>query len=261
MIAAVAKRHAIDPARIFVTGLSAGGAMAATMLATYPDVFAGGAIIARLPHGAATGMVQAFDRMRGHGLPTTDRLETAVRAGSTHAGPWPRISILHGDADRTVDVVNAEAVGTQWRSLHALPDRPTEIGLVDGVPHRIWLGPDGRVLMEDYLVPGMGHGTPLDTRGPNALGSSASFMLDVGINSTRRIADFWDIGETIVMPLTTGAAKDASEGETLHETEAPLVRSTRRIFGTPIKPEVRERSPAYVTRVIEDAMRSAGLMK
>ena len=261
MIAAVVTRQAIDPARIFVTGLSAGGAMAASMLATYPELFAGGAIIAGLPHGAANGMVQAFDRMRGHGLPSSDRLEKAVRSGSPHAGPWPRISIWHGDADRTVDVVNAEAIGAQWRRLHGLPDGPSDNERIDGVPHRVWRGPDGRALVEEYLVPGMGHGTPLDTRGPQPLGSSAPFMLDVGINSTRRTADFWDLAGSNAMPLTDSAASDAPRGRTLQQSDAPLVRSARRIFGTPIKPETRERSSAYVTKVIEDALRSAGLMK
>ncbi|RYD84555.1 MAG: PHB depolymerase family esterase, partial [Sphingomonadales bacterium] len=54
MIAAVVRDHGIDPARVFVTGLSAGGAMASVMLATYPELFAGGAIIAGLPFGCAS---------------------------------------------------------------------------------------------------------------------------------------------------------------------------------------------------------------
>lgn len=67
MTDAVASAHPIDPARIFVTGLSAGGAMASVMLATYPAVFAGGAIIAGLPYGCASTIPQAFDRMPGIG--------------------------------------------------------------------------------------------------------------------------------------------------------------------------------------------------
>jgi feruloyl esterase len=55
--------HGINPARVFVTGLSAGGAMTSVMLATYPDVFAGGAIVAGLPYGAATTVQQAFETM------------------------------------------------------------------------------------------------------------------------------------------------------------------------------------------------------
>jgi feruloyl esterase len=55
--------HGINPARVFVTGLSAGGAMTSVMLATYPEVFAGGAIVAGLPYGAATTVQQAFETM------------------------------------------------------------------------------------------------------------------------------------------------------------------------------------------------------
>ena len=63
MVATMVSDHGIDPARVFVTGLSAGGAMTSVMLATYPEVFAGGAIIAGLPYGAATNMQQAFETM------------------------------------------------------------------------------------------------------------------------------------------------------------------------------------------------------
>src|SRR5277367_3283453 len=62
--------------RVFVTGLSAGGAMAAVMLATYPEVFAGGAIIAGLPYGCARSVQQAFDAM------FTDQVHSANALGN-----------------------------------------------------------------------------------------------------------------------------------------------------------------------------------
>lgn len=71
MIEAFAAEHGIDRRRIFINGLSAGGAMTSVMLATYPEVFAGGAVIAGLPFGVASTVPDAFDRMRGHGGPST----------------------------------------------------------------------------------------------------------------------------------------------------------------------------------------------
>jgi poly(hydroxyalkanoate) depolymerase family esterase len=93
MIAAVAGAHPIDPARIFVTGLSAGGAMASVMLATYPEVFAGGAIIAGLPYGCASTIPQAFDRMRGRGIPREAELQRWFAA--------PPIILGHGLPSRS----------------------------------------------------------------------------------------------------------------------------------------------------------------
>ncbi|MEE4376161.1 MAG: PHB depolymerase family esterase, partial [Candidatus Competibacteraceae bacterium] len=60
MIAALQTLHAINPERIYITGLSAGGAMTSVMLATYPEVFAGGAIMAGVPYGCASGMLSGF---------------------------------------------------------------------------------------------------------------------------------------------------------------------------------------------------------
>ncbi|MFD2031250.1 PHB depolymerase family esterase [Ancylobacter dichloromethanicus] len=97
MIEAMVETHGLDRGRVFVTGLSAGGAMANVMLATYPEVFAGGAIIAGLAYGRATTVPEAFDCMRGQGTASDEELWALLREASAHPGPWPRVAIWQGD--------------------------------------------------------------------------------------------------------------------------------------------------------------------
>ena len=230
MIEKIVARHALDPARVFVTGLSAGGAMAATMLATYPEVFAGGAIIAGLPHGVATSVPQALERMRGSSLPDARALTQAVRDASPHRGPWPRVSVWHGSADMTVAAATGEAVVAQWLGVHGLPSTPSDTDTVDGHAHRVWRATDGRVAVEAHVIAGMGHGTPLDT-GEDGCGTGGAFMLDVGVSSTLRIAESWGLtGTTVARRARPKAA-------------APVMATNG------------------VGRVIEDALRTAGLMR
>lgn len=99
--------HGIDPGRVFVTGLSAGGAMTSVMLATYPDVFAGGAIVAGIPYRCGTGLSAAFSCMSPGKDLSPDAWGDKVRNASGHTGPWPRVSIWHGGSDYTVNVLNA----------------------------------------------------------------------------------------------------------------------------------------------------------
>src|SRR5215813_3527070 len=113
--------HGIDRRRIFVTGLSAGGAMTSNMLACYPEVFAGGAIIAGLPYGAATTVQQAFESMFQSPSRSPPEWGNLVRKASPHRGPWPRISVWHGNADKTVIPPNAQEIIKQWTNLHGLP--------------------------------------------------------------------------------------------------------------------------------------------
>ena len=183
----------IDRNRVFVTGLSAGGAMAVVMLATYPDVFAGGAVIAGLPYGSARGVLQAMDRMNGLGGPSADELEGLARGASAYGGRWPTLSVWHGSLDRTVHASNVERLLGQWRSLHNLRDEPSSTNIVDGCPRRTWRDDGGRAVIESYTVPGLGHGTPLDVRAPAGLGEAGSYMLQAKVSSTRLIARFWDI--------------------------------------------------------------------
>ena len=80
MIETMVMDNRIDPSRVFITGLSAGGAMTSVMLACYPEVFAAGAIIAGLPYGAATNVQQAFESM--YQCPTRSARRGAIWCGA-----------------------------------------------------------------------------------------------------------------------------------------------------------------------------------
>lgn len=254
MVATMIDNHDIDPARVYVTGLSAGGAMTSVMLATYPEVFAGGAIIAGLPYGCANTIPQAFDRMRGHGGPSGEASAALVRNASGHAGRWPTISVWHGSADATVNATNADAIVDQWRALHGVAVPPDRTDAVDGYPRRVWCDGSGREVIEEYSITGMGHGTPLDTLADNGCGKSGAYMLEASISSTQRICRFW------------GLASDEMTAAR-HETE--VFSSARSLQAAP-SPSLTEvgsgtaEPPASVNgvgKVIEDALRAVGLMR
>ncbi|ACP21801.1 putative LpqC, Poly (plasmid) [Sinorhizobium fredii NGR234] len=191
MIAAMVSRHKLASERIYVTGLSAGGAMANVVLATYPEVFAGGAIIAGLPYATASTVSEAFDRMRGHGIPQARELRTILRAASGHTGPWPTLSVWHGTNDGTVSEANARAIVEQWRGAHGLGSTPDVTETVDGQARNVWKGIDGRDRIALYSIRDMGHGLPLDVA--SGYGKSGPYMLDVGISSTAHIAHSWGL--------------------------------------------------------------------
>ena len=193
MIEQVVSDHGIDRQRIFITGLSAGGAMTSVMLATYPEIFAGGAIIAGLPYGSAYTIPAALRQMKGRGSSTAEQLERRLRNASTHEGPWPTLSVWHGSGDHTVNASNAKAILGQWRALHGINKRPSRTRIVNGYPRGVWCNAKGRELIEEYRITGMGHGTPLKTHGKNSCGSSGAYMLEANISSTRHIADFWSL--------------------------------------------------------------------
>jgi poly(hydroxyalkanoate) depolymerase family esterase len=121
MVERMVRDHDIDPSRIFVTGLSAGGAMTLAMLATYPDVFAAGAVIAGLPYGAATNPHEALRGMFQAPPKSSSELGDLVRDASPNTAVWPRLSVWHGSADRTVKPSNAGEILKQWLDVHDLP--------------------------------------------------------------------------------------------------------------------------------------------
>lgn len=194
MIDKMVRDHAIDPKRIFITGLSAGGAMTSVMLATYPELFAGGAIIAGLPYKCATSIPQAFSCMNPGNDLAPGTWAAQVRNASPHQGPWPILSIWHGTTDHTVAPMNAQELVDQWTEVHGIDQVADGQDTVNGHTRKTFKDADGKVLVESYLIANMGHGTPVSPgSGGEQCGTTGPHILDAGICSSFHIATFWGL--------------------------------------------------------------------
>lgn len=197
--------HLSDPARVYVTGLSAGGAFTSVLLATYPDVFAGGAIVAGVPYNCGTGLTNAFSCMNPGSDLSAAAWGNKVRAASSYSGPWPIVSIWHGDADTTVRPANANESMEQWTNVHGIDQTPEVQDTVAGYPHKVYKDASGKALVETYSITGMGHGTPVDPgTGERQCGTAGAYILDVDVCSS------WYIGRFFGLDNTDGVAPTVS---------------------------------------------------
>lgn len=265
MIEDVISEHKVDRARIFVTGLSAGGAMTAVMLATYPELFAGGAIIAGLPYGIAGNVQQALNGMMQSQPRPARELGDLVRNASKHRGPWPKLSVWHGSADRTVHPSNADEIVKQWLDLHGLPMAPMAQGKVDGYPRQLWWNADGEPVVESYTITRMAHGTPLGTAANDErYGVEGAFLLEVGISSSYHIANFFGLTSRIHQSSTATVLSAIPLPDLTSPTPA-RVEDIAQAYKVREKPDRRAdprgRRRIDVNAVITRALTAAGLMK
>jgi feruloyl esterase len=139
-----------------------------------------------------------------------------------------------------VKPLNAGEIIKQWTNVHGLPPLPNRDETVDGYPRRVWTNDAGEDVIEEYLITGMAHGTPLATGdGDNQYGVAGPFLLEAGISSSYRIAQFW------------GLTKDASSRQQPRPTTQSKPQELARV--SPTNPDVGD--------VIARALRAAGLMK
>lgn len=175
----VIERYRIDPRRVYVAGLSAGGAMAAVLAVTYPDLYAAVGIHSGLACGSAHDLPSALAAMKG--------MPSSVAGVATHAIPT---IVFHGDRDRTVHPRNGADVIAASAHHEGGPGGgvTTERGEApNGRPYTRSIHRDaaGRVLLEHWLVHGGGHawfggsraGSYADPQGPDAAAEMIRFFL------------------------------------------------------------------------------------
>jgi poly(hydroxyalkanoate) depolymerase family esterase len=190
-------RFAIDRERVFVAGLSSGGAMAAVLVACYPELFTAMAVHSGLPYRSANDMASAFDAMAGRNR------SAKAQVGETHAAmghPCRPVAsiVIHGSADRTVAPVNATEVLRQSMAANHLAAPQGANHDVASPTHSVrsradgghaysrsqWINQDGTLMHELLEIDGLGHawsggaagGSFTDPLGPSATEAICSFF-------------------------------------------------------------------------------------
>jgi poly(hydroxyalkanoate) depolymerase family esterase len=186
--------HPVDPARVFVAGISAGGAMALVQAATYPELYAAVGVHSGIMFGQADDLQQALAAMQGRGRHPAVLADAVVAAMGERARALPAI-LFQGAADPLVATENAHTIADGW--LRVLSRLGAQVGAapreqtlqVNGrtVRRTDFPAADGRVLVERWIVDGLGHawsggsvdGTFADPLGPDATREIVRFFLEV----------------------------------------------------------------------------------
>ena len=178
------REYAVDPGRVYVAGLSAGGAAAAIMGDAYPDLYAAIGVHSGLACGAAHDIPSALTVMKqGDG----GSIRRAVRTAPSGVQVVPTI-VFHGDRDTTVNPRNCDAVAAQSARIAALKTS-VEKGQVPGghaYSRTLHADANGQTVIEQWVVHGAGHawfggspaGSYTDPRGPDATKELLRFFLE-----------------------------------------------------------------------------------
>ncbi|RUR55302.1 alpha/beta hydrolase family esterase [Vreelandella populi] len=173
----IIQTQGLDASRVYVAGLSAGGAMATTLAMNYPDLFAAVGVHSGLPHGVAKSLPDALAAMQGG---------TSTQAGR-FSSDVPAI-IFHGDRDTTVHLSNAERVAAQYAVTKTKRDINAEQGRVaggHGYTRTVYHDTLGEARLEQWRIHGAGHawaggsakGSYTDPKGPDATKEMLRFFM------------------------------------------------------------------------------------
>jgi poly(3-hydroxybutyrate) depolymerase len=122
----------------------------------------------------------------------------------------PRVAIWHGDADYVVRTSNATQLVRQWTSAHKIAESAKQSEKVGPAEHTTYRDGSGNVVVESWIIGGMGHGVALDPK--NHCGTAGAFLLDVALCSTERAASFF-------FSTTSGSAAVPATGTTAQTCE------------------------------------------
>jgi poly(hydroxyalkanoate) depolymerase family esterase len=183
----------VDPARVFVAGLSAGGAMAAVLGATYPDLYAAIGVHSGLPYRSAADLPSAFAAMRGHAGQRGG--QTRETRGTGDASRPIRTIVFHGDSDNIVHPSNAASMVEVERSTQSIVRAEVRPDAIRAHTRTVTRDKTGAMVVEHWLVHGSGHawsggspdGTYTDPLGPDASREMLRFFFQEPLNAARKV--------------------------------------------------------------------------
>jgi poly(3-hydroxybutyrate) depolymerase len=194
MMDAMVARHSVDRSRVYVVGLSAGGAMAAVMLAAYPERFAGGAIVAGVPYGCANTVSEALRCMNpGVDQAPSEWARHVTDLAGGQGRNLPRVSIWQGTADTRVVPRNREELVEQWTAVQGISTTPARKERNGPITRELFVDGNGAVLVESVLVEGLAHAFPIRTDGAASCGQPGDFVVAANVCAATEIARFWGL--------------------------------------------------------------------
>jgi poly(hydroxyalkanoate) depolymerase family esterase len=193
MIEHMVKNHSIDEDKIFATGLSAGATMAAALMASYPEVIKGGALVSGVSYGcAALDSQQSFMCMFMGASNNGDELARFVRrASENYKGDYPSVTLIHGTRDNLVSPKNVASSLSQWTSVHETDDQADSTRKVGKDLTLEEYKAGSRIVTSKIVIPNGPHGWPVDQA--SGCGRSGNYIVDTGFCAADFLAQSWKI--------------------------------------------------------------------
>ncbi len=197
MIQYAIQNYDIDPSKIFISGMSAGGAMTNVLLANYPDLFDSGAILSGIPFKAANDLTTAYAAMQGKIEKTNEEWVTSISNNNlNYDGEYPKVVIVHGIDDPFVNVKNAEIIEMQWKVIHKIESEPTIIPEFNGNPDiaKTTYFKNNCSVIVKYEINNLGHAMSVDPGTEKQQGGNiARFAVDKNFHTTYWVAKFFEL--------------------------------------------------------------------
>lgn len=191
--------YTIDTSKVFITGLSAGAAMTEIACATYPEVYAAGAVMAGGPYKSATTAFEASNAMNGLVTKTpADWANLVYAQNPAYTGSYPRMAFFHGTSDMVVNYNNMNESVKQWTAVHQTDQTiDASISNYSGNPFvtmNSYLDANYTEVVRSYPITNFGHAIALDTGScPQQGGQTATYAYDINFHSTWHAAHFFGL--------------------------------------------------------------------
>ena len=186
--------HDLDPRHVYMAGQSSGGLVTAVMLASYPELFAAGAVQSAYPYRCAETFEalapcsQAVDPR-----PAVEQVALVLEAAPEYAGPRPRLALWHGDTDALLVPTNLQLQVEQWAPVLGAD---LQAGQTDAIGRHLrhrYRDADGTVVMETVLVTGMDHAIAIDPDADPPCGRPAPYIVDADICAAQWIGRWFGV--------------------------------------------------------------------
>lgn len=157
----------LSRSRVYVTGFSSGAIFTGVMLASYPDVYAAGAIMSGHPYGCASTYKQFTNcNTRGSDKSAQEWGDLVRAAYPGYRGRYPRVSIWHGTLDLVIRESQAEEQVQQWTNAHGVDQDEDEYNYINGYKHYVYKDAAAAPRVEHYKLSLHGHAIAINPFGP-----------------------------------------------------------------------------------------------